>query len=156
MPDMLVPLLKLPSSAPIIEELAAQGVVIRPANPYELTLVRAFCEEHFSVAWADEAATGLFNKPVTTLIATENKKIVGFGCYECTRRGYFGPTGVNSACRGRNIGKALLIAALEGLRDMGYAYGIIGGAGPVEFYAKVVNATVIPDSKPGIYRDLLW
>lgn len=156
MPDMLVPLLKLPSSAPLVEELVAQGVIIRRAHPFEQALVRSFIEQYFSVAWADEAISGLFNKPVTTYLAIENKKIVGFASYECTRRDYFGPTGVVPECRGRNIGKALLIVCLEGLRDMGYAYGIIGGAGPVEFYAKAVNATAIPDSKPGIYRDLLW
>ena len=42
------------------------------------------------------------------------------------------------------------------LADLGYAYAIIGAAGPVEFYAKAVGATVIPDSSPGVYADLLW
>ena len=57
--------------------------------------------------------------------------------------------------RGRGIGKALLIAALWGLRELGYVYGIIGAAGPVEFYKEAVGAIVIPDSEPGIYTDLL-
>jgi len=51
----------------------------------------------------------------------------------------------------RGIGKALLLACLCGLREMGYVYGIIGRAGPVEFYEKVAAATVIPDSETGIY-----
>lgn len=156
MPDMLVPLWMLPESRPLVESLREAGVVIRPAHPFELTRLRQFIEKHFSVAWADEAAVGLANKPVTTLIAVENKQIVGFGSYECTRRDYFGPTGVAESHRGRNIGKALLLACLEGLRDMGYAYAIIGGAGPVDFYARAVNATVIPIAGKGIYTDLLW
>jgi hypothetical protein len=41
------------------------------------------------------------------------------------------------------------------LREMGYVYGIIGRAGPIGFYEKAVGATVIPDSEPGIYTDLL-
>ena len=53
------------------------------------------------------------------------------------------------------IGKALLIAALWGLRELGYVYGVIGAAGPVEFYRQTVGAIVIPDSEPGIYTDLL-
>jgi GNAT superfamily N-acetyltransferase len=57
--------------------------------------------------------------------------------------------------RGRGIGKALLISALRGLRELGYVYGVIGGAGPVEFYREAVDAIVIPDSEPGIYADLL-
>ena len=46
----------------------------------------------------------------------------------------FGPTGVAENARGGGIGKSLLLACLCGLREMGYVYGIIGGAGPVEFY----------------------
>jgi hypothetical protein len=57
--------------------------------------------------------------------------------------------------RGRGIGKALLFASLWGLRELGYVYGIIGGAGPVEFYEKAVGAIVIPDSEPGIYANPL-
>jgi hypothetical protein len=38
---------------------------------------------------------------------------------------------------------------------MGYAYAIIGGAGPTEFYAKECGATIIPNSVPGIYTDRL-
>jgi GNAT superfamily N-acetyltransferase len=153
---MLVPLLQLPPSAPLVKELKENGVVIRAAHTFEQTPLRQFIEKHFSAAWADEAVAGLYNKPVTTLIAVENKQIVGFASYECTRRDYFGPTGVAPDHRGRNIGKALLIASLEGLRDMGYAYGVIGGAGPVGFYAKAVNATVIENAGRGIYTDLLW
>jgi hypothetical protein len=41
------------------------------------------------------------------------------------------------------------------MREMGYVYGVIGRAGPIEFYQKAVGATVIPDSDPGIYTDLL-
>jgi GNAT superfamily N-acetyltransferase len=156
MPDMLVPLLTVPPSAPLIEELKSEGIVIRRAHPFELTPLREFCAKNFAVAWADEAAAGLVYKPVTTFIAVEDKKIVGFGSYECTRRNYFGPTGVAESHRKRNIGKALLLACLEGLRDMGYVYAIIGGAGPVDFYARCVNATVIPIAGDGIYTDMLW
>jgi predicted N-acetyltransferase YhbS len=57
--------------------------------------------------------------------------------------------------RRRGIGKALLIASLWGLRELGYVYGIIGGVGPVEFYWETVGAFIIPDSDPGIYTDPL-
>jgi hypothetical protein len=39
--------------------------------------------------------------------------------------------------------------------NVGYAYAIIGDAGPVEYYKKVVGAIEIPDSSPGVYKDLL-
>jgi hypothetical protein len=57
--------------------------------------------------------------------------------------------------QGRGIGKALLLACLCGLRELGYVYAIIGRAGPIDFYEKAVGAMVIPDSDPGIYTNLL-
>ena len=63
--------------------------------------------------------------------------------------------GVTEKAQGKGVGKALLLAALAGLRDMGYVYGIIGAAGPVQFYQSTVGVIIIPDSEPGIYTDLL-
>lgn len=154
MPDMLVNLLKLPSLEPLLKELEADGVKIRRAQPFEITPVRELVEE-FSVAWADEISVGFANKPVTVFIATRAGRVIGFAGYECTRKAFFGPTGVAEKERGRGAGKALLIAALWGLRELGYVYGIIGRAGPFEFYQRAVGAISIPDSEPGIYTDLL-
>ena len=151
MPDLLVNLLKLTA----LEPLADQGVNVRRAQLFEITPVREFIENNFSVAWADEISVGFANKPVTVFIATRNRGVVGFAGYECTRKAFFGPTGVAESERGRGVGKALLMASLWGLRELGYVYGIIGAAGPVEFYQEAVGAIVIPDSEPGIYTDLL-
>lgn len=155
MPDMLVNLLKLPPLEPLMLEMETARIHIRRAQPFETTQVGSFVEKHFSLAWADEIHAGFTSKPVSVYIAVVGKEIVGFAAYECTRRGFFGPTGVASGMQGRGIGKALLLASLWGLREMGYVYGIIGRAGPVEFYEKAVGAIVIPDSDPGIYTDLL-
>jgi GNAT superfamily N-acetyltransferase len=155
MPDMLVNLLRLPPLDPLLEDLKKAGVNIRRAQPFELTLVRQFIEKNFSVAWADEISIGFAHKPVTVYIATRDGRVVGFAGYECTRRSFFGPTGVAESERGQGAGKALLIAALWGLRELGYVYGIIGRAGPIEFYQQAVGATVIEGSEPGIYTDLL-
>jgi len=155
MPDLLVNLLRLPSLDSALRVVNEANVVVRRAQPFEITPVRSFVEQEFSRAWADEISVGFVNKPVSVFIATAEKKIVGFAAYECTRRCFFGPTGVMENWRGRGLGKALLLACLFGLRDLGYVYGIIGRAGPIEFYQKFVGAVVIPDSDPGIYTDLL-
>ena len=151
MPDMLVNLLKLPS----LERLNDEGINIRRAQPFEITLVRDFITESFSVAWADEISVGFANQPVSVVLATRAGRVIGFAGYECTRKAFFGPTGVAESERGRGIGTALLIASLWGLRELGYVYAVIGSAGPVDFYQRAVGATVIPDSEPGIYVDLL-
>ena len=155
MPDLLVNLLKLPSLEPVMLEMNDSNIIVRRAQPFEITQVLDFVEREFSVAWADEISVGFANRPVSVYIAVADKEIVGFAGYECTRRSFFGPTGVAERMRGRGIGKSLLLASLWGLREMGYVYGIIGGVGPVEFYEKTVGAIVIPDSDPGIYVDLL-
>lgn len=155
MPDLLVNLLKLPPLEPVILDMNNVNIIVRRAQPFEITPALEFIEREFSVAWADEISVGFANKPVSVYIAIAEKEIVGFAAYECTRRSFFGPTGIADGMRGRGIGKALLLASLWGLREMGYVYGIIGRAGPVEFYEKTVGASVIPDSDVGIYVDLL-
>jgi len=147
MADLLVNLLKLPTFE--------QDVRVRRAQPFELTPVRRFVETNFSRSWADEISVGFARQPVSVFVATIERELVGFAAYECTRRGFFGPTGVIPAAQSQGIGKALLLASLSALREMGYVYAIIGAAGPVHFYQKTVGAIVIPDSEPGIYTDLL-
>jgi GNAT superfamily N-acetyltransferase len=147
MADLLVNLLKLPTFE--------QDLRVRRAQPFEITPVRRFVETNFSRGWADEISVGFARQPISVFVATIERELVGFAGYECTRRGFFGPTGVIPAARSQGIGKALLLASLSALREMGYVYAIIGAAGPVHFYQKTVGAIVIPDSEPGIYTDLL-
>lgn len=155
MADMLVNLLKLPPVDGLNARLAGEGIVIRRAQPWEQSAVRRFVLEHFSENWADEISVAYAAKPVSLYLATQERRPIGFGAYECTRRCYFGPTGVAASCRGKGVGTALLLACLHGLRELGYAYGIIGGVGPAEFYRKAVGAVPIADSTPGIYTDML-
>jgi hypothetical protein len=149
MPDLLVNLLKLPS----IDE--SPDFIIRRAQPFEFSAVRNFVAANFSLTWADEISVGFARQPISVFVATIQRELVGFSAYECTRRGFFGPTGVIEAAQGIGAGKALLLASLWGLREMGYVYAIIGAAGPVRFYQKAVGAIIIPDSEPGIYTDIL-
>ena len=155
MPDMLVHLLKLPDDREDIERLAAEGITIRRGKPLERSVVRKYVLGRWSEIWADEVEMAFSHQPPTLILATHDKQIIGFGTYETTCRGFFGPTGVNEEYRGKGIGRVLLIECLKGLREMGYVYGIIGGVGPADFYAKAVGAALIPDSVPGFYFDML-
>ncbi|MDT5271418.1 MAG: hypothetical protein QOH49_3609 [Acidobacteriota bacterium] len=155
MTDMLVNLLRLPPLDEALAELRAAGVVVRRARPWELTQVREFILNNFSQAWADEVSVGLVRQPSTVFVALREGRLVGFAAYECTCRNFFGPTGVVESERGRGLGRALLLAALRGLRELGYAYAVIGGVGPAAFYERAVGARLIPDSSPGIYADPL-
>jgi GNAT superfamily N-acetyltransferase len=155
MPDMLVNLLRLPPLDAALDELRRAGLVVRRAQPWELTPAREFVARHFNEAWADEISVGFARQPVTVYVALRDGRLKGFAAYECTRKNFFGPTGVVEEERGRGLGRALLLASLWGLRESGYAYAIIGGVGPAGFYERAVGATLIPDSSPGVYADPL-
>jgi predicted N-acetyltransferase YhbS len=152
-PDMLVKLLELPDDSEDVKKLKAEGINIRRIRAYERSVLQRFIQQNFNESWADEAMAAYSNQPASCFVATHEKKIIGFACYECTCKNYFGPTGVLNEYRGKQIGKVLLMASLRALLEMGYAYCVIGGAGPTEFYTKCCGATLIPDSVPGFYSD---
>lgn len=155
MPDMLVKLYTLPPLAPLIERQRAAGIEVRRALVPEKHLVVEWVRRHFKQPWADECDVSFGREPVACFIATDGDQIVGFGCYDTTFRNFFGPTGVDETYRGRDIGRALLVACLHAMADGGFGYAIIGAAGPTEFYSKTVGAIAIEDSWPGMYRGLL-
>lgn len=155
MPDMLVKLYELPDYSELVNALKAEGVQIRPAFSFEKRIVGEWIERQFSASWAAEAERGFALTPISTIVAVQDGIMLGFASYDCTARGYFGPTGVREDQRGRGIGKALLWACLKAMWDIGYGYAVIGGAGPVDFYSKAVGATIIEGSVPGIYANLL-
>lgn len=154
MPDLLVSL-----HSAKFEELRSRrqvaGVAIRPALAPEMALVVDWVREHFSDNWASEVTVAFARRPVACLIAVENGKLLGFACYDIVARGFFGPTGVGPEARGRGVGVALLAAALEALKADGYAYAVIGDAGPVDFYVNAVGAIPIPAPNKGVYEGML-
>ena len=153
--DMLVRLYDLPESGDLYRKVDEQGITLRRARAFEKHTVAEFARTHFSAKWVSEVEVALSRQPVACFIATKDKAILGFACYDTTMRGFFGPTGVSEAARGTGIGKALLFKSLEALRETGYAYAFIGGVGPREFYEKACGAIEIPGSDPGIYGDIL-
>lgn len=154
MTDLLVRLYDLPAVPPR-PILAERGIVIRRAMAAERHIVLAWVAEQFGAAWRSEAARA-FTRPITTLwIAVQDDAVIGFAAYDCSMRGFFGPTGVDSGARGLGVGEALLFATLRDMRAMEYGYAIIGGVGPEEFYRRWLDVSVIPGSEHGIYRAML-
>jgi len=147
MPDMLVRLYALPDQNRTLKE----GYVVRRATAYDKSVILHWLSENFSSQWASEADVAFSRQPISCFIALHQEILVGFSSYEATCRGYFGPGGVLEAYRGQGLGTVLLLECLRSMKEMGYAYAIIGGVGPKEFYVKAVGAIEIPDSTPGIY-----
>lgn len=155
MPDMLVKLYNLPPLEPLIARQSQQGVTLRRALAPEKHIVIDWVGRNFWPSWRNECDLAFARQPISCWLATSDERLVGFGCYDATYRNFFGPTGVDQSQRGRGIGEALLLACLHDMAAHGYAYAIIGQAGPVDFYTAKVGASAIPDSEPGPYRGLL-
>ena len=155
MPDLLVRLYDLPPLAPKLDAVAAQGITVRRAMPYEKTPVLAWVGRTFNAGWRDEADVAFARVPGGCWIATDAGRVVGFACHDATVRGFFGPTGVADTHRRRGIGAALLHACLHAMHGQGYAYAVIGGTSDASrpFYEREAGATVIAGSDPGVYRD---
>ena len=156
MPDMLVKLYDLPPLEPELEIQRQRGITIRRGMSPEKKLVADWIGQHFSHYWVSEAEAGLCASPPTTMLAQRGDDLLGFACYDTTFKGYFGPTGVAVRERGKGIGTALLLKCLHEMHHAGYMYGIIGWAGPWQYYEKTVDAIVIPDAEPSrSYRGML-
>lgn len=106
-----------------------------------------FIEKNFSKEWEHTIQGGFQKeKPSIYIACDEEGRIIGFAAFDVcqNKKGYFGPMGVVKNRRVKGIGNALLHHCLKDMKEIGYEYAIIGGAGPIEFYEKACRAVVIP------------
>ena len=154
MRDMLVKLYELPSLGEALDAMSGQGIAVRRVLAPETPVVIDWVRTNFPAA-AAEVGIACTRMPISCFVAVRDGQIQGFACHDATARNFFGPEAVAAEHRGRGLGRALLLAALHAQREQGYAYAIIGGVGPADFYAKCVGAIPIPGSTPGIYAGML-
>jgi len=170
MADMLVKLYALPDLAPILAEQKSRGVGIRQAHPDEKYKIAEWVREHLNPNWGIGCEVALEQRPPSCYIAFEidqahvptnnpydlpSEIILGFAVYDVAAKGVFGPIGVREDRQDCGIGTALLLTCLHAMAAERYAYAVIGWAGPTEWYARTVGATIIEGSEPGIFRGSL-
>jgi len=129
-------------------------IIKRPIGPEKKVIVE-WVEKNFSKGWASECDVAMSKTPPTCFIAIKNNSIIGFSCYDSTSKGFFGPIGVVESERKSGVGSALLVKTLKQMYFDGYGYAIIGWAGPVEFFKKIVGAIEIPDSDGSVYKNMV-
>ncbi|MPN49132.1 hypothetical protein SDC9_196745 [bioreactor metagenome] len=141
----------------MIEKLIAEdNIIIKRGMTPNMRMICRWIEEKFGEGWASECQASFTRHPSSVFVAAaDGKDIIGFACYDATAKGYFGPTGVDPEYRGKGVGTALLYKCLEALKNEGYGYAIIGGAGPIDFYRKSCGAMDIPVPSPNIYSNML-
>ena len=170
MADMLVKLYALPELAPVLAEQKSKGVEIRRAHPDEKYKISKWVSEHIKPFWGVGCEVALEQRPPTCFIAFEKDSshvatdnpydlpseiLLGFACYDVVARGVFGPIGVRADRRKSGVGTALMLACFQAMLTERYAYAVIGWAGPSEWYARTVGATIIEGSEPGVFRGSL-
>lgn len=126
MADMLVKLYNIPNSYEIEKKLSEEGIKIKKALAPDRSRIIDFSRACAKEDYSDEVTAAFSNNPITCYIATKEKKIIGFACYEATAKDFFGPMAVLENERKKGIGKALLLKSLESMQELGYAYAIIG------------------------------
>jgi N-acetylglutamate synthase-like GNAT family acetyltransferase len=110
------------------------------ATDRERTL--SFIEREFGRIWRFEAAKAFDRETPTMFVEEHDGEIAGFAAHDVNNRGlgFFGPTGVAKAMRGRGIGCRLLHASLADMRRLGFERVVIPWTDALEFYAKCCGA----------------
>jgi mycothiol synthase len=115
----------------------------RVARPDELSLVEAFCRQHYP-QWEVECRWSFVERPPKCAVWIEAEELLGFACWSVTREGWFGPMATRPDLRGgrngKGIGTGTLAVALAGLAADGWSSAEISWVGPERFYAKVAGA----------------
>ncbi|MEI3895493.1 MULTISPECIES: GNAT family N-acetyltransferase [Bacillus] len=121
---------------------------VRQANSSDFEKLASFVNEEFGERWLHSVAYGFrtYKENLPIYIAEQEEVIVGFACYDVVRgkKGLFGPMGTAKQNRVKGVGKQLLHRCLHSMKQDGYAYAIIGQAGPIEFYERNCDARLIP------------
>ncbi|HBD93273.1 MAG: hypothetical protein A2015_15265 [Spirochaetes bacterium GWF1_31_7] len=155
MGDMLVKLYDLDFSKISKETFSDEISIVRALSP-DKHKVLSFVKEKFSENWVSECEKSFMNNPISCFIAVKEKKIIGFGCYDATAKGFFGPTGIEEKNRNQGIGAKILLSCMKDMWDHEYGYAIIGWTFKArKFYEKIVGAIEIENSFPGIYKRMI-
>ncbi|MFI4910906.1 MAG: GNAT family N-acetyltransferase [Sedimentisphaeraceae bacterium JB056] len=153
MADLIVRLYDLPELSSSMSKMKELDIEIRRPMPFESRIVVKWVEDNYGQSWAMQAQAAFYNQPISCFMAVKNNSIIGFAAYDATCINFFGPTGVLEEYQGRGIGKSLLLQSMAAMRENGYAYAIVGGAGPIDYYKKTLDAQEIHKSTPGIYAN---
>ena len=113
MADMLVKLYPLPTAPGLEEALQEKGITIKKALAPDMSKIIAFTEANGHPSWADEIRVCFMNQPASVYIAVKDQEIIGFGCYETTARGFFGPTLVAASALVAMVGVTMICAPVS-------------------------------------------
>lgn len=135
-----------------VEAAATWNLDVATSNQQPTTVTRAkhadadriltFIEQHFGRIWRFEAAKAFEREQPPLFVVEDAGELAGFAAHDVNNRGlgWFGPTGVAKALRGRGLGCQLLLASLADLHSMGYPRAVIPWTDALAFYDRCSGA----------------
>ncbi|WP_421378925.1 GNAT family N-acetyltransferase [Bacillus salacetis] len=132
------------------KEIPNPGVTIKRAAAGDEQRLVDFAAEHFGEGWTKTLKNGFHQEEIPIFLAWKSEKLIGFSSYDIylNQKGIYGPMGVIKEERKNRLGSILLHEALSDMKRKGYAYIVLGEAGPIEYYEKECGAMLIPFSSP--------
>ena len=112
MADMLVKLFNISMSVNEEEKLLENGIRIKRALATNRSKIVEYSKTCGGQDYSDEVRAAFANNPITCYIATKDKELIGFACFEATAKNFFGPMAVSEEYRKHGIGKVLLLRSL--------------------------------------------
>jgi mycothiol synthase len=99
-------------------------------------------EREFGTIWRFESERAFEREIPSMFLLDHEGAIGGFAAHDANNRGlgFFGPTGVSRALRGRGMGRLLLLSSLADLRASGFSRVVIPWTDSLEFYRKSCGA----------------
>lgn len=144
----------------------AEGALLRVLRHAQDDML-AWIDYEFGGTWSSEAFAG------KNVVSKSGERFAGFATYDPRGLKYswlrglgaqegvgiFGPFGVSAEFRGSDLGPALLQAALNGLREEGYARALIPAVGNdklIAYYEKHAGATIAERFDRSRWREKKW
>ena len=147
--DLLVNLYHTGARMTAAEFTQKTGITLCRALSPDNERILSFIQQYYGEGWRGECGVALHNNPISCYLAVRDGALLGFSCYDATARGYFGPIAVRPDQKGLGIGEALTVLTLEGMREAGYGYAVIGWVTDARpFYEKILSVVPIPNSDP--------
>jgi GNAT superfamily N-acetyltransferase len=140
--DMLVDLPRAPLDVALdLARLQSEGLCVQRVPRDSLAAVAEFGGRQ-SDAWRQEVLLAGENEPISAFAAYDGDDPIAFAVYGVTGPHRFGPTLTHPGYRRHGIGGALLKLCLADIHAWGWSQAEITWAGPVQYYARAVGATI--------------
>ena len=122
--------------------LRGLGYVIRRATPADREGAADLGYLLGGEGWRGEVLDAFTYDPIRLHVAAGATGIVAFAAQDVNGPALFGPTGTDPAARKLGLGTVLLKRCLSDALAQGFHRAEIGGAGPIDFYARAVGGRV--------------